>query len=289
MLDNCQVFSDANNHASIINGIRSTSATRHIFTHNDVSDLAKKLEAAPVGAPKIIVFESVYSMDGDIAPLSEIVALAERHNALTYLDEVHAVGMYGPRGAGIAAELGIASRIDIIQGTMAKAVGVIGGYITGSAPLIDAIRSFCTGFIFTTALPPAVVAACQASIEHLKVSDTERHTLLTKSGLLRQKLQEACIPVMSCSETHILPVPIGDAVKCTQAAKHLADTYGIYIQPINSPTVAQGTERFRLNITPCHTDIHIQELVVALQNTFKKLDIPFLSSRRGEEATITLK
>ncbi|MDY6930124.1 MAG: 5-aminolevulinate synthase, partial [Pseudomonadota bacterium] len=288
LLDNCQVFSDAGNHASIINGIRSARATRHIFAHNDVNDLAKKLEAAPVDAPKVIVFESVYSMDGDIAPIQEIVTLAKQYNALTYLDEVHAVGMYGPRGAGIAAELGLDNQIDIIQGTMAKAVGVIGGYIAGSLPLIDAVRSYCTGFIFTTALPPAVVAACYASIEHLKKSETERHSLLAKSWVFRRRLNEARIPVMSCSETHILPVSIGNAVKCTQAANYLAEKHCIYIQPINSPTVAQGTERFRINVTPCHTDTHIRELVEALQDTFYKFEIPFLQPRRGCEPTISI-
>ena len=287
MFDCCQVFSDAKNHASIVNGIRSTRVTRHVFAHNDVNDLAKKLETAPKNTPKIIVFESIYSMDGDIAPIKEIVALAKRFNALTYLDEVHAVGMYGPRGAGIAAELGLEKQIDIIQGTMAKAIGVIGGYIAGTTALIDAVRSYCTGFIFTTALPPAVVAACYASIEHLKNSETERHALLTKSWTLRRQLHQANIPVMNCSETHILPVLIGDAVKCTQAANFLAENYRIYIQPINSPTVAKGTERFRINVTPRHTTAHIQELVEALQDTFHKFEIPFLQPRKTYEPAIS--
>ncbi|MGN8198374.1 5-aminolevulinate synthase [Salinisphaera sp. RV14] len=287
IIPNCHVFSDASNHASIINGIRGTKATCHVFAHNDVSDLEAKLSAIPLDTPKIVVFESVYSMDGDIAPISEIVDLAEQHNALTYLDEVHAVGMYGPRGSGLAAKLGIDHRIDIIQGTMAKAVGIIGGYIASRETITDAVRSYCTGFIFTTALRPAVVAGCSASISHLKRSATERSELARKTSLLRDCLARSAIPVMACSETHILPVPVRDAKKCTLAANYLADEHGIYIQPINSPTVPQGTERFRVNVTPCHTYEHIEALSKALADTFEVFEITRSRGRPSREEAIS--
>jgi 5-aminolevulinate synthase len=208
------VVSDELNHASIINGIRSTKAERAVFRHNDVDHLDELLAAQPLDRPKIVVFESVYSMDGDVAPIEEIVKVAQHHNALTHLDEVHAIGMYGPRGAGIAAQLNVDHHVDIIQGTMAKAIGVIGGYIAGSATLVDAVRSFASGFIFTTSLPPAVVAACHASVEHLKTSDAERTALHRKTALLRGALADAGIEVMPCSTTHVLPVLVGDAGLC---------------------------------------------------------------------------
>jgi len=278
------VLSDERNHASIINGIRSTQADRAIFRHNDVEHLEALLAAQPLDRPKIIVFESVYSMDGDISPIEEILDLAERYNALTFLDEVHAIGMYGPRGAGIAAERGLADRIDFIQGTMAKAIGVIGGYIASSALLIDAVRSFASGFIFTTSLPPAVVAACHASVEHLKGSDAERQALHSKTARLRDSLTSAGIPIMACSETHILPVLIGEAVKCKAAAKRLLEIHHIYLQPINSPTVPVGTERFRVNITPNHTDTQILHLTMALKEVFEHFGIPFASVQDMEYA-----
>jgi 5-aminolevulinate synthase len=262
------VFSDKLNHASIINGIRSVRTDHTVFRHNDVAHLEQLLADQPLDRPKLIVFESVYSMDGDIAPVTDIVRLAKRYNALTFLDEVHAVGMYGPRGAGISAQLGISDEVDIIQGTMAKAVGVIGGYITGTALVVDAIRSFAPGFIFTTSLPPAVVAACLASINLLKQSPRERDQLRLKTNTLRKALVEAGIPILPSSQTHILPVVIGDAVKCEAAAKRLMDQHGIYLQPINSPTVPVGTERFRVNVTPNHTDEHILGLVGALVEVF---------------------
>lgn len=287
IIPRCHVFSDASNHASIINDIRGAKATCHVFAHNDVNDLETKLSAVPLNTPKIVVFESVYSMDGDIAPISEIVELAERHNALTYLDEVHAVGMYGPRGSGLAAKLGIDHRIDIIQGTMAKAVGIIGGYIAGQEAVVDAVRSFCTGFIFTTALPPAVVAGCSASVSHLKRSTVERDELARKTSLLRHCLDQAAIPVMECSDTHILPVPVRDAKKCTLAANYLADEHGIYIQPINSPTVPQGTERFRVNVTPCHTDEQIEALSNALADTFEVFGIARSGDREHRKEAVS--
>ncbi|MFE4858813.1 5-aminolevulinate synthase [Streptomyces sp. NPDC056670] len=262
------VLSDELNHASIINGICSTKAERQVFRHNDVDHLEEILAGQPLDRPKIIVFESVYSMDGDIAPIERIVKVAHEYNALTYLDEVHAIGMYGPRGAGIAAELNVDHLVDIIQGTMAKGIGVIGGYITGSATLVDTIRSFASGFIFTTSLPPAVVAACHASVEHLKTSTAEREALRRKTELLRAALAQAGIQVMPQSTTHVLPVLIGNSELCKQSAARLLEVHGIYLQPINSPTVPAGTERFRVNVTPNHSDDDIAHLVRALDEVF---------------------
>jgi 5-aminolevulinate synthase len=262
------VVSDELNHASIINGVRSTRAERAVFRHNDVDHLDALLSAQPADRPKIVVFESVYSMDGDVAPIEEIVKVAQHHNALTHLDEVHAIGMYGPRGAGLAAQLNVDHHVDIIQGTMAKAIGVIGGYIAGSATLVDAVRSFASGFIFTTSLPPAVVAACHASVEHLKTSDAERTALHRKTALLREALRDAGIEVMPCSTTHVLPVLVGDAELCKRAAARLLDRHDVYLQPINSPTVPVGTERFRVNVTPNHTEDDIAHLVRALREVF---------------------
>ncbi len=275
LLSDCIVFSDERNHASIINGIRSTQAERMVFRHNDVEHLEALLVAQPFDRPKIIVFESVYSMDGDIAPIQKIVALAKKYNALTFLDEVHAIGIYGPRGAGIAAELGIANKLDFIQGTMAKSIGVIGGYIAASSLLVDVIRSFAPGFIFTTSLPPAVVAACHASVEYLKSSDNERIVLHQKTNTLRDALIRAHIPIMASSRTHILPVLIGDAKKCKDAAKRLLEQHHIYLQPINSPTVPIGTERFRVNVTPNHTKEQIEKLAFALTEVFHYFGISF--------------
>ncbi|MFE6708980.1 5-aminolevulinate synthase [Bacillus thuringiensis] len=280
LFQDCIVFSDELNHASIINGIRSTKVERTIFKHNDTEHLEQLLASQPYSRPKVIVFESVYSMDGDIAPIEEIVKLAKKYNALTFLDEVHAIGMYGPRGAGIAADLGIADSVDIIQGTMAKGIGVIGGYITGSEPMIDAIRSFASGFIFTTSLPPAIVAACYTSVEHLKVSNVERDGLHKKTEMLRNSFERAGIPIMNSSETHILPVLIGDATKCKAAARQLLEKHNVYLQPINSPTVPIGTERFRVNITPNHTEEQIIQLTNALTEVFIAFDIPFLKEEQ---------
>ncbi|CDH19849.1 5-aminolevulinate synthase [Xenorhabdus bovienii str. kraussei Quebec] len=275
LLENCIVFSDELNHASIINGIRSTKVERIKFRHSDTKHLEKLLTEQPYERPKIIVFESVYSMDGDIAPIKEIIDLAKKYNALTYLDEVHAIGIYGPRGSGIAADLGIADSIDIIQGTMAKGIGVIGGYITASDSIIDAVRSFAPGFIFTTSLPPAIVAACYASVEYLKTSSIERESLNKKTEILREYFNNAGIPIMHSSETHILPVLIGDAKKCKAAARKLLEKHNIYLQPINSPTVSVGTERFRVNITPNHSEEQIIQLTNALIEVFFLFDIPF--------------
>lgn len=269
----CLILSDQLNHASIINGINASKTDKLIFRHNDVRHLEELLASVPRERAKIIVFESVYSMDGDVAPIREIAALAKKYNALTFLDEVHAIGMYGPHGAGIAAQLGVSDQIDFIQGTMAKAIGVIGGFIASSAVLIDLVRSFASGFIFTTSLPPAIAAACLTSVEHLKGSERERSGLYEKTLKLRAALAEQGISVMESSVTHILPIKIGNAEKCKAAAKRLLDQHGIYLQPINSPTVPAGTERFRVNVTPNHTDEQIQHLVHALVEVFEYFEI----------------
>ncbi len=274
----CVVISDERNHASIIDGIRTSAANRKVFRHNDLAHLEALLAEHPHEVPKIVVFESVYSMDGDVAPIQEIVELARRYNALTYLDEVHAVGMYGPRGAGLAAHNGIAGQVDVIQGTMAKAIGVIGGYIAGARWLIDAIRSFATGFIFTTSLPPVIVAGCLASVEHLKAQSDERDRLHAQTRRLRSALAALNIPVMPCSSTHVLPVLVGNADKCRAAAERLLHIHGIYLQPINFPSVAVGTERFRVNATPNHSDVQIDQLAEALREVFTHFEIPLQPS-----------
>lgn len=282
-IPDCVVISDELNHASIVNGIRSTPNERKIFRHNDVEDLELILAGYPSNRPKIVVFESVYSMDGDIAPIAEIVSVAKRHNALTYLDEVHAVGMYGPRGAGVAAELGVADQVDVIQGTMAKAIGVIGGYIAASQIIIDSVRSFATGFIFTTSLPPAVTAGCLASVEHLKASSAERERLHAQTALLRERLKHYDIPVMPCSQTHVLPVLVGEATRCKAAAERLLRKHGVYLQPINFPSVPVGTERFRVNATPNHSEEQIEHLAISLRETFDHFTIPLASQAFGKE------
>ncbi|HFJ4360087.1 TPA: 5-aminolevulinate synthase [Salmonella enterica] len=283
LLPDCVVISDEQNHASIINGIRAVvHSERKVFRHNDLVHLEEILASYPKETPKIIIFESVYSMDGDVSPVNKIVELARRYNSLTYLDEVHAVGMYGPSGAGIAAELGVEKDVDIIQGTMAKAIGIIGGYIAGNSLLIDSIRSFSTGFIFTTSLPPSIVAGCLASIEYLKKSDRERNNLHIKTKKLREALKLKNIPVMPCSTTHVLPILIGDAIKCKMAADRLLSVHNIYLQPINSPSVAIGSERFRINATPNHTDEHINNLADSLREVFDHFSIPDLTEGKDK-------
>ncbi|MBK5928691.1 5-aminolevulinate synthase [Rhodobaculum claviforme] len=263
------ILSDALNHASMIEGIRHSRADKVIWKHNDPEDLDRKLAAIPADRPKIVAFESVYSMDGDIAPIREIVEVAEKHGAMTYLDEVHAVGMYGPRGAGVAEQEGLMDRITLIEGTLGKAYGVVGGYITGSAALIDFIRSFSSGFIFTTALPPAVAAAAAASIRHLKESDAERMGQRERVAQLRARLDNLGIPHLP-NPSHIIPVMIGDPVKCRQIADILMEEYGIYVQPINYPTVPKGTERLRFTPSPLHTEEDIDRLVSALGTLWKQ-------------------
>jgi len=268
-LKDCVILSDAGNHASMIEGIRHSRANKVIWRHNDVADLEAKLAACPANAPKIVAFESVYSMDGDVAPIREIVEVAEKYGAMTYLDEVHAVGLYGPRGGGISERDGIADRITLIEGTLGKAFGVVGGYITGSHALCDFIRSFASGFIFTTALPPAVAAAARASIRHLKESSVERELHQQQVARLRAALDRAGIPHMR-NPSHIVPVMIKDPVKTRMLANYLMDEWGIYVQPINYPTVPKGTERLRFTPSPLHSDEDIARLVAALAHLWKQ-------------------
>ena len=272
MLRDCVIFSDSLNHASMINGIRHSIAEKKIFRHNDVDHLRELLAATPACQPKIIAFESVYSMDGDVGRIKEICDLAKRYNALTYLDEVHAVGMYGERGAGIAERDGLMDEVDIIQGTLAKAYGVMGGYIATSRNLVDMIRSYAPGFIFTTSLPPALAAGATASIRHLIESQEERVGHQDAAQTLKGLLGEAGIPQIEC-DTHIVPVLIKDAVKCKQASDMLIEEYGIYVQPINYPTVPKGTERLRLTPTPMHTAEMMHDLTNALVDVFDRLGI----------------
>jgi 5-aminolevulinate synthase len=257
------MFSDAKNHASMIEGIRRGGAPKEIFLHNDMVDLESRLSKYPRHVPKIIAFESVYSMDGHIAPIAEICDLAEKHGALTYLDEVHAVGMYGPRGGGIAERDGVMRRVDIINGTLAKGFGVMGGYIAASKACCDAIRGYAPGFIFTTSLAPVVAAGALASIRHLKVSQTERSVHQQKAAELKQRLVEARLPVMP-SPSHIVPVMVGDPVHCKALTDVLLDRHAIYVQPINYPTVPKGTERIRLTPSPVHTAAQMDQLVAVL-------------------------
>lgn len=276
LLPDCLILSDELNHASMIAGIRHSGADKRIFRHNDVRHLEELLREAAPERPKLIVFESVYSMDGDIAPLREIVELAEKYNAMTYLDEVHAVGMYGARGGGISELLGLADRIDVIEGTLAKAFGALGGYITASKPIVDAIRSYAPGFIFTSALPPAIACAATAAIRHLKTSDTERLMQQRQAQSTKEQLLAAGLPVMP-SQTHIVPLFVGDADLCKKASDRLLQKHGIYIQPINFPTVPRGTERLRITPTPLHDDHLIETLTQALLEVWQTLDIPLIS------------
>lgn len=268
-LPNCAVFSDALNHASMIEGIRHSRAEKHIFKHNDVEDLDRKLGHIEPGRPKLVAFESVYSMDGDIAPIEEICDVADKHGAMTYLDEVHAVGLYGPRGGGVAEARGLMDRLTVIEGTLGKAFGVVGGYIAASASLCDFVRSFSSGFIFTTALPPAVAAGAATSIRHLKTSQAERDLHQDRVARVRSKLDALGIPHMD-NPSHIVPVMVGDPVKCKWISDVLLDAYGIYIQPINYPTVRKGTERLRITPSPLHSDADIDHLVAALSDLWSQ-------------------
>ncbi|SPJ24659.1 5-aminolevulinate synthase [Palleronia abyssalis] len=263
------IFSDSLNHASMIEGMRHSRAERVIWRHNDPEDLDRKLSAYGPDVPKIVAFESVYSMDGDIAPIAEICDVAEKHGAMTYLDEVHAVGMYGPRGGGVAEREGLMDRITLIEGTLGKAFGCFGGYITGSKALCDFIRSFASGFIFTTAIPPAVAAAATAAVRHLKTSEIERMRQRRQVARLRERLDRLGIPHLP-NPSHIIPVMIGDPVKCRMIADVLMESYGIYVQPINYPTVPKGTERLRFTPGPLHSDADIDHLVEALNGLWKQ-------------------
>ena len=270
LLPGCVLFSDEFNHASMIAGVRQAGVPKHIFRHNDVAHLEELLRAAPPGAPKIIAFESVYSMDGDFGPVKAICDLAERYGAMTYLDEVHAVGMYGPRGAGVAAREGVAGRIDIIEGTLAKAFGVMGGYIAGDTAMIDCVRSFAPGFIFTTSLPPAITAGALASVRHLKSSDVERKAHGERVARLKKLLAEAGLPAAP-SDSHIVPLIVGDAALCKAVCDELLSAHRIYVQPINYPTVPRGTERLRLTPSPLHTDAMMDELVKAIDTVWTQM------------------
>ncbi len=263
LIPGCVILSDEKNHASMIAGIRHGGGPKRIFRHNDLADLEEKLKEFPLSAPKIIAFESVYSMDGHIAPIEAICDLAKKYNALTYLDEVHAVGLYGPRGGGIAERDGVMDRIDIINGTLAKGFGVMGGYIAASRDLVDAVRSYASGFIFTTSIAPVLAAGALASIRHLKSSNAERERHQERAAMVKRRLTEARLPLIT-GPSHIVPILVGDPVHCKAVTDALLDRYGIYAQPINYPTVPRGTERIRLTPSPQHTDEQIDKLVAAL-------------------------
>ena len=271
-LPDCVVISDESNHASMIEGVRHSRAEKQIFAHNSVAYLERTLAGLDRDRPKLVAFESVYSMDGDIAPIAELCDIADAYGAMTYIDEVHAVGLYGKRGGGITERDGVAHRLTVIEGTLAKAFGVVGGYIAGSASLCDFVRSFASGFIFTTAVPPAVAAGALAAVRHLKSSSIERDRQQERVVLLRRRLDEVGVPHCS-NPSHIVPVIVGDPVQCKQISDCLLDQYGIYVQPINYPTVPRGTERLRITPSPMHTDADIEHLVRSLSAIWSAMSL----------------
>ena len=273
LMPNCVILSDAFNHNSMIEGVRRSGSEKKIWRHNDIAHLEELLAAEAPERPKLIVFEALYSMDGDLAPVNRICDVAERYGAMTYIDEVHSAGMYGPAGAGVAAREGALHRIDVVEGTLAKAFGCLGGYIAASADVIDAVRSYAPGFIFTTALPPAVCAAATAAMRHLKASQWERDRHQDRAARVKAVLNAAGLPVMP-NETHIVPVIVGHPEKCKEASDLLLAEHGIYIQPINYPTVPRGTERLRITPTPYHDDALIDALAEALVDVWGRLGLP---------------
>jgi 5-aminolevulinate synthase len=278
-LPNCVVLSDALNHASMIEGIRHSRAQCLKFKHNDPEDLDRLLATIEPGRPKLVAFESVYSMDGDIAPIAEILDVCEKHGAMSYIDEVHAVGLYGPRGGGIAEREGLMDRITVIEGTLGKAFGVMGGYIAGSKAMCDFVRSFASGFIFSTALPPAIAAGAAASIRHLKESQIERVRHQNRVAIVRERLDALGIPHID-NPSHIIPVMVGDPHHCKMISDWLMANHGIYVQPINYPTVPKGTERLRITPSPVHTDGDIDKLVEAISEIWSQCAL----ARRAEAA-----
>ena len=278
LLPHCLVLSDAFNHNSMIEGVKRSGCEKRVWRHNDVDHLEALLAAEPLDRAKLVVFESLYSMDGDIAPIAAIVALAEKYNALTYIDEVHAVGLYGPRGGGLSEREGLAARIDVIEGTLAKGFGSLGGYIAASEAIVDAVRSFAPSFIFTSTLPPSVAASAAAAVRHLKRSTVERERHQNMAKLVKHALRAAGLPVME-NPSHIVPVMVGDARKCRAASEMLLERHAIYIQPINYPTVAKGTERLRVTPTPAHSEAQVAGLVEALVDVWRTLGLEFEAAR----------
>ncbi len=265
LMPGCAVFSDSMNHASMIHGIKGAKCEKFIFRHNDIEYLESQLRSIDIKRPKIIAFESVYSMDGDIAPIKEICDLAEKYNAMTYLDEVHAVGLYGPRGGGIAEQRGLLDRVDILEGTFGKGYGCMGGFITGSRSMIDAIRCYAAGFIFTTSLPPSVLASAHAAVEHLKVSQIERKQLQENAAMFKNMLRNADLPFMD-AQSHIVPLIVGEPNCCREVTSILLEEYDLYVQPINYPTVPKGTERLRMTATAVHTQADMEIMAGALEH-----------------------